>query len=154
MIVGKIEGTDIIDTVYSYGGYMRKYIEEIRAKGAHPILMSLTPRNAYDDNDKIVRKPHGEWLKAIANEQNVPYVDLNEISGQKLDRYGHWKESYHFYKDNIHTSKFGAEMNARSAAEGIMANGDSQLDELKAMMINVLTVAVANPWCSLPATLR
>ena len=138
MIVGKIEGTDVTDTVYSYGGYMRKYIAEIRAKGAHPILMSLTPRNAYDDNDKIVRKPHGKWLEVISKEQNVPYVDLNEISGQKLDRYGHWKESYHFYKDNIHTSKFGAEMNARSAAEGIMANSDPQLDELKAMMINVV----------------
>lgn len=132
-----IKETGEKETVWTYGGYMRKYIAECRAKGAHPILMSLTPRNAYDENGKTVRKQQGAWLEEISKEQNVPYVDLNEISGAKLDTYGPWKMSYHFYKDKIHTSKFGAEMNARSAAEGLMANNDPQLNPLKAMMINV-----------------
>lgn len=132
-----IQETGVKETVYTYGGYMRKYIADCRAKGAHPILMSLTPRNAYDENDKIVRKPQGPWLEEIGKEQGVPYIDLNEISGDKLDRYGKWKESYHFYKDNIHTSKFGAEMNARSAAEGIAGSSDPQLAPLQAMMCNV-----------------
>ena len=94
-------------------------------------------RNAYDENGKTVRKQQGAWLEEISKEQNVPYVDLNEISGAKLDAYGPWKMSYHFYKDKIHTSKFGAEMNARSAAEGLMACSHPQLDALKAMMMNV-----------------
>ena len=34
---------------------MRKYINDCKVLGAHPILMSLTPRDAYDENDKIVR---------------------------------------------------------------------------------------------------
>lgn len=132
-----IKETGEKETVWTYGGYMRKYIAECRAKGAHPILMSLTPRNAYDENGKTVRKQQGAWLEEISKEQNVPYVDLNEISGAKLDIYGPWKMSYHFYKDKIHTSKFGAEMNARSAAEGLMANNHPELAELKAMMMNV-----------------
>lgn len=132
-----IKETGVKETVWTYGGYMRKYIAECRAKGAHPILMSLTPRNAYDENGKTVRKQQGAWLEEISKEQNVPYVDLNEISGAKLDTYGPWKMSYHFYKDKIHTSKFGAEMNARSAAEGLMACSHPQLDVLKAMMMNV-----------------
>ena len=132
-----IKETGEKETVWTYGGYMRKYIAECRAKGAHPILMSLTPRNAYDENGKTVRKPQGAWLEEISKEQNVPYVDLNEISGAKLDIYGPWKMSYHFYKDKIHTSKFGAEMNARSAAEGLMANNHPELTTLKAMMMNV-----------------
>ncbi|MBO5185960.1 MAG: rhamnogalacturonan acetylesterase [Prevotella sp.] len=132
-----IKETGEKETVYTYGGYMRKYIADCRAAGAHPILMSLTPRNAYGEDGKIVRKPHGAWLEEISREQGVPYIDLNEISGAKLDRYGKWKESYHFYKDNIHTSKFGAEMNARSAAEGIAANANPALNPLKAMMKNV-----------------
>ena len=132
-----IKETGRKETVYTYGGYMRKYIAECRAAGAHPILMSLTPRDAYDDNGKIVRKPHGAWLEEVAKEQGVPYVDLNEISGAKLDKFGKWKESYHFYKDHIHTSKFGAELNARSAAEGLAANTDPQLAPLQAMMKNV-----------------
>lgn len=138
-----IKETGVKETVYTYGGYMRKYIADCRAAGAHPILMSLTPRNAYDENDKIVRKPQGAWLEEIAREQGVPYIDLNEISGAKLDRYGKWKESYHFYKDNIHTSKFGAEMNARSAAEGIADSSDPGLAGLQAMMVNVAPDTVA-----------
>lgn len=134
-----IKETGVKETVYTYGGYMRKYIEDIRKAGGNPILMSLTPRDAYDDNGKIVRKPHGKWLEQVAAEENVPYVDLNEISGAKLDMYGKWKESYHFYKDHIHTSRFGAEMNARSAAEGIAGSDDPKLAPLKAMM-NDLTL--------------
>ena len=125
------------ETVYTYGGFMRKYINDVRAQGGNPILMSLTPRNAYDDKGKIVRKPHTQWLIQVAAEEGVPFVDLNEISGQKLDAYGKWKTDYHFFLDKIHTSRFGAMMNARSAAEGLMASHNPALNPLKAMMRNV-----------------
>ena len=132
-----IKETGEKETVYTYGGYMRKYINDVRAQGGNPILMSLTPRNAYDDNGKIVRKPHTQWLMQVAAEEGVPFVDLNEISGQKLDTYGKWKTDYHFFLDKIHTSRFGAIMNARSAAEGLMASHNPALNPLKAMMRNV-----------------
>ena len=138
--VGFNQRTQKQDTVYSYGTYLRKYIKEIRAKGANPILMSLTPRNAYDDNGKIVRKPQTEWARAIANEMDVPFVDLNEISGKKLDSFSHWKVDYHFLGDKIHTSKFGAELNAESAAMGIFESNNPQLKTLKKMM------AMDIPW--------
>ena len=132
-----IKETGEQETVYTYGGYMRRYINDVRAQGGHPILMSLTPRNAYDDQGKIVRKPHSQWLVQVAAEEGVPYVDLNEISGRKLDTYGKWKTDYHFFLDKIHTSRFGAMMNARSAAEGLMASHNPALAPLKAMMRNV-----------------
>ena len=138
--VGFNQRTQKQDTVYSYGTYLRKYIKEIRAKGAKPILMSLTPRNAYDDNGKIVRKPQTEWARAIAAEADVPFVDLNEISGKKLDSFSHWKVDYHFLGDKIHTSKFGAELNAESAAMGIFESNNPQLKTLKKMM------AMDIPW--------
>ena len=125
------------ETVYTYGGYMRKYINDVRAQGGHPILMSLTPRNAYDDKGKIVRKEHSKWLMQVAAEEGVPFIDLNEISGRKLDAYGPWKTDYHFFLDKIHTSRFGAMMNARSAAEGLMASHNPALAPLKAMLRNV-----------------
>lgn len=132
-----IKETGERETVYTYGGYMRKYINDVRAKGGNPILMSLTPRNAYDDKGKIVRKEHTKWLMQVAAEEGVPFVDLNEISGKKLDSYGPWKTDYHFFLDKIHTSRFGAMMNARSAAEGLMASHNPALNPLKAMMRNV-----------------
>ena len=133
-----IKETGEAETVYTYGGYMRKYINDVREQGGNPILMSLTPRNAYDEKGKIVRKPHTQWLMQVAAEEGVPFVDLNEISGQKLDSYGKWKTDYHFFLDKIHTSRFGAMMNAQSAAEGLMASHNPALAPLKAMMRNVL----------------
>ena len=132
-----IKETGEKETVYTYGSYMRKYINDVRAQGGQPILMSLTPRNAYDEKGKIVRKPHTQWLMQVAVEEGVPFVDLNEISGQKLDTYGKWKTDYHFFLDKIHTSRFGAMMNARSAAEGLWTSHNPALNPLKAMMRNV-----------------
>ena len=132
-----IKETGEQETVYTYGGYMRKYINDVRARGGNPILMSLTPRNAYDEQGKVVRKPHTQWLMQVAAEEGVPFVDLNEISAKKLDSYGPWKTDYHFFLDKIHTSRFGAMMNARSAAEGLMASHNPALNPLKAMMVNV-----------------
>ena len=134
MYIGFNQRTQKQDTVYSYGNYLRKYIHEIRAKGANPILMSLTPRNAYDDRGKIVRKPQTEWAAYVAATEDVPFIDLNEISGKKLDSFSRWKVDYHFLGDKIHTSKFGAELNAESAAMGIFGSRDVQLKSLRAMM--------------------
>ena len=132
-----IQETGERETVYTYGGYMRKYINDVREKGAYPILMSLTPRNAYDEQSLTIRKPHSEWLRQVAEAEHVPYIDLNDISGRKLDGYSTWKKNYLFYQDKIHSSLLGAEMNARSAAEGLMASSDPALRELQDMMVNV-----------------
>ena len=135
MVTGFNQRTQRQDTVYSYGRYLRKYIREIRAKGANPVLMSLTPRNAYDEKTgKIVRKPQTEWAAYVAAAEGVPFIDLNEISGKKLDSFSRWKVDYHFLGDKIHTSKFGAELNANSAAMGIFNSNNPQLKSLKAMM--------------------
>ena len=130
------------ETVWSYGEYMRKFVRETRALGAHPILMSLTPRKRQASPGGAwepvrVNENFGLWAKQIAEEMNVPFVDLNEISAGKYEKMSSWKLNYHFYLDNIHTSKFGAELNARSAAEGIMACNHPELAPLKAMMNNL-----------------
>ena len=143
MFIGFNQRTQRQDTVYSYGHYLRLYINDVRARGANPILMSLTPRDAYDEKTGlIIRKPQTEWAAYVAAVEGVPFVDLNELSGQKLDSYSPWKENYHFMGDHIHTSKFGAEMNARSAAEGLYYSQNPALKPLQQMMQNV----VADQW--------
>ena len=147
------------ETVYSYGEYLRRFVRETRALGAHPILMSLTPRKrevkgesakgaVRGESDAVkgttewepvrVADSFGGWAREVAEELNVPFVDLNEISAQKYEQMSSWKLNYHFYLDNIHTSKFGAELNARSAAEGLMACTHPELKPLQAMMQNVV----------------
>ena len=138
-LIVTIKETGVVDTVYSFGEYMRKYIADIRKAGATPILMSLTPRNAYEaeNPNRIARvdKTFGLWSKQIAEEQNVPFIDLNDISAKKFESFGKWKTDYHFFGDKIHSSEFGAILNARSAAEGIASNNDPQLDRLRACLL-------------------
>lgn len=141
MVVGFNERRQVNDTVYSYGHYLRDYIRDIRRAGANPVLMSLTPRDAYDAKGKIVRKPQTGWAAYVAATEGVPFVDLNELSGAKLDGFSHWKEKYHFHGDHIHTSAFGAELNARSAAEGIWYSTNPLLKPLQEMMTGVEPVA-------------
>lgn len=120
-----IKETGERETVYSYGEYLRRFVRECKALGAHPILLSLTPRNAWDANRPghvgRVNNTFGLWARQVAEEQDIPFIDLNEISAAKYDKFSTWKLNYHFYLDRIHTSAFGARLNARSAAEGIAA---------------------------------
>lgn len=110
------------DTIRSYGEYMRMFIRDVRAKGAFPILSSLTPRNSWDNEKRITRKltTFTAWGKAVAEEMQVPWIDLEGISAERMEHFGHWKTDYMFTSlDKIHTSRFGAENNAYSAALAI-----------------------------------
>ena len=132
-IYNKVSKED--ETVYTFGGYIRRFISEVRAKGATPVLFTLTPRNAYEENDskKIQRKltDFTPAIFAIGKETGTPIIDLNDISAAKLEKYGPWKTDYHFFLDKIHSSAYGARMNAQSAAEGVKANTDPQLAFLR-----------------------
>lgn len=123
------EKTGEKETVYSYGEYLRKFIDEVRAKGAYPILFTLTPRNQYEADGSVRRKKETftSWIKEIAAEKDVPCVDLEDISAVKFEKFGPAKVNYMFYHDSIHSSAFGAMNNARSAAEGIAACKDTDL---------------------------
>ena len=128
------------ETVYTFGGYTRRFIREVRAKGATPVLFTLTPRNAYEaDDPKRIQRKLSDFtpaILAIAKETGTPVIDLGDISATKLEKYGPWKTDYHFYLDKIHSSAYGAMMNARSAAEGLLASADPQLAGLKSCLNN------------------
>ena len=136
-VVNKGDTTYREEMIYTYGGYLRRYVADIRAKGANPVLMSLTPKKYRTaDGSKLRGDEHkfGHWAEEIARELDVPFVDLNTISTNKLESYSVWKCNYHFFGDNIHTSKFGAELNARSAGEGILACEHPAIAPLKKML--------------------
>ncbi|MCD8265938.1 MAG: rhamnogalacturonan acetylesterase [Prevotellaceae bacterium] len=138
-LVVTIQETGVVETVYSYGEYLRRFVRETRELGAHPILVSLTPRNAYDDSHRVTRvnETFGLWARQIAEEMDCPFIDLNEISAEKYDEMTEWKFNYHFYLDHIHTSAFGARLNARSAAEGLAACTHPEAQPLIALMADL-----------------
>ena len=122
-LVVTIKETGVVDTVYTYGEYMRRFIRDVRSHGAYPVLCSLTPRNSWESDGTITRKSQSFtlWQKQICEEMDVPFVDLEGTTARKFEAFGPSKTAYHFYLDNIHSSEFGARNNARSAAEAIAA---------------------------------
>lgn len=147
-----IQETGAKETVYTYGEYMRRFVRDAKAKGAHPVLFSLTPRNAWEDKDSTVvtrvNSTFGLWAKQVADEQGVPFIDLNDITARKFEKFGKEKVKYMFYLDRIHTSAFGARVNAESAAEGIRDYPGLELaNYLKPVEKDTLTGASRKPGC-------
>ena len=59
-----IKGKVYNEVIYSFGWYLKKFIDDVREKGATPILVSLTPRNEWP-NGKIERRndSYGKWYR-------------------------------------------------------------------------------------------
>lgn len=153
-----IQETGEKETVYTYGEYMRRFINDVKKRGAFPILMSLTPRKAWDDEDSTivtrVDKTFGLWAKQVAKKEKVPFIDLNEISAKKFETFGKEKVKYMFYLDNIHNSAFGARVNAESAAEGIRACKGLKLARyLRPVETDSITGASRRPGCPVVFTI-
>ena len=77
------------ETVYSFGWYLRKMIADTRAKGATPILLTLTKTNSWKDG----RIPcdadnYRLWTWQTATSEKVAFVDLTRIIADRFQREG------------------------------------------------------------------
>ena len=110
------------EVVHTYGWYMRRFIADAKAKGAKPIVLSLTVRNIWKDGH-VERGPgqYGRWAAEIARSQNVPFVDLTSIVADRYEKLGQEKVKEFFGPDHTHTSPAGAELNASLVVAGLKA---------------------------------
>ncbi|MBO5899558.1 MAG: rhamnogalacturonan acetylesterase [Lentisphaeria bacterium] len=95
---------------------LRKFVSEVREKGASPVLATSISRRAFGKNGKLTDYPNlREYANAtidIANEMNVPVVDLNTLTKDYLNEVGKEKSVELFYifydkKDNTHPTVKG-----------------------------------------------
>jgi lysophospholipase L1-like esterase len=110
------------ETVHTYGWYMTKYVTDTLAKGAIPILCSPIPRKTWKDG-KIVRNADtfGGWARQVALQQNIAFIDLNEMIARRYDALGAEKVEPLFGDPHTHTSRAGAELNADCVVAGLKA---------------------------------
>ena len=108
------------EVVHSFGWYMRLFIREAQQKGAKPIVCSPVPRMNWTDG-KIQRGEgsYAGWARAIAAEAKVPFVDLAGMIADRYDELGPAAVEALFKTDHTHTSRTGAELNAKIALEGL-----------------------------------
>jgi rhamnogalacturonan acetylesterase len=109
------------EIVHSFGWYIRKYIDDSKAKGAVPIVCSLIPRNNWEKG-KVVRssKDYAKWAEESALKEKAFYINLNEIIAVKYEKMGEDDvKTRLFLTDHTHTTEAGAIINSASVAEGI-----------------------------------
>jgi pectinesterase len=66
----------------TYYQYMNQYVDEARAAGAKPVLVTSLTRRKYDADSTIKSDlwPYVNAVKKLAAEKNVPLVDLHQKS--------------------------------------------------------------------------
>jgi hypothetical protein len=109
------------ETVYTYGHYMRQYVNDAKAKGATCIICSPVPRCRFS-NGKTERADadYGLWASAVADEMHVAFIPLNQLIAGKYDALGPEITKLFFPIDNTHTNEIGARINALCVKQGIM----------------------------------
>jgi lysophospholipase L1-like esterase len=116
------------EEIFTFGHYMRIYIRQAKASGANVIVMSPTPGNSWDENNRMYRnnETYGKWSKEVAEQENVPYIDLNDRIAGKFEAMGK-EAAKDYFIDRVHTSFDGAILNAKTAAENILQLENSDL---------------------------
>ncbi len=110
------------ETVHTYGWYMRKMIAETKAKGATPIVLSITTRDEWKEGH--VERANGPWsgfAATLARENGCYFIDLTNLIADEYERRGQHAVKKLFPKDSTHTGPEGAEINARLVVAGLRA---------------------------------
>ncbi|VXA97332.1 rhamnogalacturonan acetylesterase [Massilia sp. 9I] len=125
------------ETVHSYGWYLRKYITEIRAKGATPVVVSLIPRKAWNEEGPDVGKvrrnkaDYAGWAAEVARLEKTGFIDLNELAARRYDEMGREAVMKLFPQtvpdERIHTNWAGAALNAQIVVAGLKTLGDPRM---------------------------
>ena len=119
---GPLAGTTEI--VHTYGWYLRKYIDETKAKGATPAILTLTVRNIWTPGPD--GRPHIErdfgytaFIQQVAKQEHIQLIDMGTLEANAYEKLGPTATAPFFPKDHTHTSPEGAELNAEAVAQAI-----------------------------------
>ena len=70
------------DPATTFRAFMARYVDESRAIGATPILVTSLVRRLYTEDGRIrtSQTPYVDAVRALAAEKHVPLIDLHAIS--------------------------------------------------------------------------
>lgn len=110
----------------TFDANLRKFVEETREKGGIPVLFNSIIRRNFNEEGILV-DTHGDYLKSplnVANELNVPFIDLNKITHDLVQGLGNEESKKLFMwvgdkQDNSHLNIKGGRLVAKLAVEAI-----------------------------------
>jgi lysophospholipase L1-like esterase len=119
------------EVVHTYGWYLRKMIADTKAKGAIPIVLSLTVRNIWKDGHvERGSGKFGQWANEVATSQNVLFADVTKLIADKYEELGEARVKELFASDHTHTNPAGAQLNAELILKGLRALKGPQFSRL------------------------
>ncbi|MDO7853991.1 glycosyl hydrolase family 28 protein [Hymenobacter convexus] len=123
----------------TYRQFLTRFVQEAKAKGANPVLLTPVGRRYFDDKGQR-KDDHGEYpgvVREVAKAQKVPLIDLHEQSWKMYSQLGEagtrplfWSYQNGYYQpnpvppaknDNTHFSEYGATRVAQLVAEDVQA---------------------------------
>ena len=122
--------TGAMETVHTYGWYLRRYIDDTKTRGATAIVLSPVPRNNWHTDGTVVRTlDYTQWAAEVAKAEGVPFVDLNKIVADRYDAAGRLSVSHNYFgrADRTHTTPLGASVTAACVVQGLEALPDCPL---------------------------
>ncbi len=83
------DGKPAVDPATDFQSYLRQYIDEARAAGAKPVLVTPVARRTFE-NGKVVTglQPYADAMFKVGKEKNVPVIDLHAAAMRLYDRLG------------------------------------------------------------------
>lgn len=124
---------------YSFMTSLKTFVDEARARGAQPVLVTPTQRRSFDENGKI-KDTHLDFPDAVrwlAEKENIPLIDLHAMTRVLYEAMG-VEESKHAFvhypantypgqdrplADNTHFNPYGAYQIAKCVIEGMKKAG-------------------------------
>lgn len=120
---------------YSFMTSLKTFVDEARARGAHPVLVTPTQRRSFDANGKI-QDTHLDFPDAVrwlAEKENIPLIDLHAMTRTLYEALGveESKRAFVHYPantypgqdkplaDNTHFNPYGAYQIAQCVIEGM-----------------------------------
>jgi lysophospholipase L1-like esterase len=111
------------EVVHTFGWYIRTMISDVKARGAVPVVLSLTVRDIWKDG-RVERGAgrYGAWSAELARQAGVSFVDLTTMVADQFERMGETRVHALYPKDHTHFNAAGADIHAAavvSALKGI-----------------------------------
>jgi lysophospholipase L1-like esterase len=123
---------------HSYYQFLKKYVQQVRARGANPILMSpivrkyfsgttITPQGQHNvgitGSEAYARGDYVAAMKAVAARYAVPFVDITAETKKIVESYGNAAATANLYiaADSTHPQVLFANLIAKRAVEGMRA---------------------------------
>ncbi len=124
---------------YFFATQLKTFIDEVRAKGGHPVLVSPTHRRNFDADGHVIEthEDYPEAMEWVARREGVPFLDLHRMSAVFYEAMGpeDSKKAFVHYKagsfegmpndvaDDTHFNTYGAFELAKCVATALQASG-------------------------------